>query len=375
MAAAASFQIFCGFLSILLGQSSEYLQQAGEFTFYGAADISAAVFLDPNHFATANDESNVIRIYSIGKGDKLIAGIDLSEFLAVESRFPEADIEAAARVDETIYWVTSHGRNKDGKVRLSRYRFFATKIRNNPTEGTVSIEPFGNPCKTLIEQLLAYPKAEFLNLEQAVQMGAELSKKEREKLAPKKKGLNMEAMTYLPERGSLLIGLRNPLYKADKKSRKKAIAFELLNPAETAAGQAAKFGEIVLWDLQERGLRGMEYDPSRKVHFILAGPVDEESTCAMYVWDGDFEHCPALAGEWSSEDTFTPEGIAVHPVSGALWIFSDDGTLEKEVRSPAECMEGELLPNGKCPNKFLTDELRKSFRVRVYEQPMEFPQL
>lgn len=70
MAATASFQIFCGFLSILLGQSSEYLQQAGEFTFYGAADISAAVFLDPNHFATANDESNVIRIYSIGKGDR-----------------------------------------------------------------------------------------------------------------------------------------------------------------------------------------------------------------------------------------------------------------------------------------------------------------
>lgn len=54
----------------------------------------------------------------------------------------------------------------------------------------------------------------------------------------------MEAMTYLPERGSLLIGLRNPLYKADKKSRKKAIAFELLNPAGLLRGKRRNLGRL-----------------------------------------------------------------------------------------------------------------------------------
>lgn len=337
-----------------------------ERIFHGAADISAAVFLDPNYFAVANDESNRIRIYSIEKTDKPVWSLDLSSFLRVDSRFPEADIEAAAEADGAIYWITSHGRNKDGKVRTSRYRFFATTLSKTDTP-LPTMEPVGEPCLNLIEQFLDWPEAAFLKLDKALQLQADLSKKEREKLAPKKEGLNIEAMTYLPARRTLLIGLRNPLYKPDKKSPPKAIAFELLNPQEVVKGKPAKFGRIVLWVLEGRGLRGMEYDPARKVHYVLAGPVDNESTCALYIWDGDFEHSPRPLWEWNRKERFTPEGIAVHPVSGELWVFSDDGTLEIEVSSPADCLEGEILPNGKCLNKFLTDDLRKTFRVRIYK--------
>ncbi len=355
--------ILLGILFVLASQSNESFR---EMTFHEAADVSAGVFLDPNHFAVANDESNRIKIYSIEKPDKPAGTVDLGGFLRVDSQFPEADIEAAAKTDEVIYWITSHGRNKDGKVRTSRYRFFATTL--SKTENNLpTVKPIGEPCSHLMDQFLAWPEAAFLKLDRAVQLQANLSKKEREKLAPKKEGLNIEAMTYLPSRGSLLIGLRNPLYKAAPKSKPKAIAFEVLNPAEIVKGHGAQFGQIILWDLGGRGLRGMEYDPVRRVYYLLAGPADEESTCALYTWDGDFKHSPHPIWEWDRKDRFTPEGIAVHPVSGELWIFSDDGTLEIEVSSPADCLEGEILPNGKCLNKFLTDDLRKTFRVRIYK--------
>lgn len=348
-----------------------------ELTFRGTADVSAAVFVDPNHFAVANDESNLLRIYRVGQTDKPLTALDLNDFLKVDSQFPEADIEAAARVDDTIYWITSHGRNKDGKLRPSRYRFFAVQIQPKSSETeTGGLVPLGRPCGTLIRQFLTYPEAAKLNLDRAVQFHSDLPKKDREKLAPKRNGLNIEAMTWLPEQKSLLIGLRNPLFKPDKKTPAQAIAFELLNPEEVIEGGPAQFGRILLWDLGNRGLRGMEYDPFRKVHTILAGPIDSETTCALFAWDGDFDHKPALVFEWPRTDPpFTPEGIALHPSGQTLWIFSDDGTLEIPVSSPYECRDGELLKNGKCHNKFLTDDLRKTFRVRVYEQPIELPQL
>ena len=34
---------------------------------------------------------------------------------------PEADIEGATRVQDRVYWITSHGANNDGEVRPSRH--------------------------------------------------------------------------------------------------------------------------------------------------------------------------------------------------------------------------------------------------------------
>jgi hypothetical protein len=334
--------------------------------------------VDPNHFAVSNDESNLLRIYRIDRTDKPLAALDLNSFLWTDKKFPEADIEAAARAGDRIYWITSHGRNKDGKIRSSRYRFFAVAIRP-PADGSEApaLVPLGRPCNTVINQFLAYPAAAFLQLERAVQFNAKLSKQDQEKLAPKRKGLNIEAMTWLPEQEALLIGLRNPLFKSDAKSPAQAIAFELLNPEEVIEGKKARFGRILLWDLGKRGLRGMEYDPFRRVHYILAGPVDSETNCALFAWNGNFEHKPALVFEWPRTDPpFTPEGIALHPSGQTLWIVSDDGTtLQVPVDSPDQCRDGELLKSGNCPNKFLIDDRRKTFRVRVYEQPIELPQL
>ncbi|GEM_PF-207154 len=348
-------------LAILLLASSTF---AEETKFWGAADVSAAVFLDDSHFVVANDESNHLRIYQIDRPQSPVEQINLDSFLQAEPDSPEADIEAAARVGDRIFWITSHGRNKDGKLRPSRYRFFCTHIQSGQTGGErLVIE--GKPCKTLVQQLLAHPSPVQEILKQATQFDQPLSKKQREKLAPKEQGLNIEGLVYYPFDESLLIGLRNPLFKPKGQKEKLAVAVQLLNPQDLAiAGSAARFGRVLLWNLDNRGIRGMEYNSADKTFYILAGPVDSETASALFRWEGDFEKQPTLVVEWAENSSaFTPEGIAVGP-DGLLWLFSDDGMLEIPVESPSQCMEGKLLPNGTCPNKFLSDDGRKTFRIQ-----------
>jgi len=162
-----------------------------------------------------------------------------------------------------------------------------------------------------------------------------------------------------------LIGLRSPLFTKEKDKIKRAIVIELLNPQDVIEGIAARFGRVLLWDLDKRGIRGIQYSKQYRTFFILAGPVDSETTFALYGWDGDFEHPPAVLSVWPKADSFNPEGIAESPADGSLWIFSDDGAIEIPVESPDECAEGKLLDNTSCPNKYLTDPTRKTFRVRM----------
>lgn len=97
---------------------------AATTTYRGMCDASAAVGLPGDRFVVANDEDNVLRIYKRGVPD-VQATVLLSDFLASTE---EVDIEGAARIGDRIYWITSHGQNKNGKDRPSRLRLFATQI-------------------------------------------------------------------------------------------------------------------------------------------------------------------------------------------------------------------------------------------------------
>ncbi len=352
------FGAFLSFLLLISGQG-----EAVEKLFHGASDVSAAVFLDQTRFVVADDETNILRIYDVNIPESPIFSLDLNAFLEVEGKFPEADIEAAARMDDRIYWITSHGRNSGGKTRSNRHRFFCTKL--NIVNDQPQLEPVGRPCTDLIRQFPTQSSLVYNTITKAARPDGSLSKKEREKMAPKKEGLNIEGLVYYRPNKSLLIGLRNPLFSPDGKKGGNAIVVELLNPqAVVDDGADARFGRVLGWNLNNRGIRGMEYSDCQKAFFILAGAVDSETTFALYRWDGDFAHQPELATVWPKEDSFNPEGIAESHFGGPLWIFSDDGTLEISIDSPSQCQEGELLGNGRCPNKYLTEDSCKTFRIR-----------
>ncbi|MEN6307837.1 MAG: DUF3616 domain-containing protein [Anaerohalosphaeraceae bacterium] len=340
------------------------VQAESVHTLTGSSDPSAAAVIDPNYFVAADDEHNILKVYAVNGQPDPVLNCDLSSFLAVDTKSPEADIEGAARTGNRIYWITSHARNKDGKYRSSRYRFFAVEIQTRSLPGVpFELVPTGKPCSTLLQDMLNTPSLRFFILESVTPLDDDaLSKKQRERLAPKREGFNIEGLAAGQDGKSLWIGLRNPRYSDPTDGKKKAILIRLENANEVIdKGTAGRFGEPVLLDLGGRGIRSIEYIESDQSYLIAAGAVDGTADYAFYRWIPKTGLLKPIG--ISVPDTFNPEAIFICPGQSGIGLISDDGAMEVEVKSPDECLDGELLPNGRCLNKNLKDYVRRTFRV------------
>jgi hypothetical protein len=331
-------------------------------TYRGMSDASAAVAIDEEMFIVADDENNVLRIYKIQGSCFPVYHFDLTQFLGTAPEYPEADIEGATMIGDTIYWISSHGRNKDGKMRPNRYRFFATKVTIE--NGNIIIQPVGMPCRTLIHNLVKSYPARRLGLAQATRFDSKLTKQGRENLAPKRAGLNIEGLCAAPDGKTIYIGFRNPRPVDISSWRAKAIVVPLNNPEQVVEkGYPPVFGDPILWDLGGLGIRSMEYSHFHKAYFIIAGPHNEGPGFALYRWSGEKDKPPVLLRKLNRDkNSFNPEALISFKNSGNFLLLSDDGSLPIKVSSPAECIEGELNQDGTCPNKFLVNQDKKTFR-------------
>jgi hypothetical protein len=270
--------------------------------YYGLCDASAVVALNAELFAVADDEDNVIRVYHRGQGGRAVHSLDLSSFLRVNPKAPEADIEGAARLGDRIYWISSHGRNAKGREAPSRQRFFATT--GTVSNGTVQLRPIGQPYGGLLRDLLREPRLAPFNLATATL---------RAPKAPH--ALNIEGLAATPA-GHLLIAFRNP------KPLGQALLVPLLNPAALIEGSPALFGDPILLDLAGRGIRSITLWQDR--YLIIAGSHANGGASRLYAWDG-FNQPRWLEGiDFGSAN---PEAIDVCACPGAqrLFIVSDDG--------------------------------------------------
>ncbi len=271
--------------------------------FTGACDASAAVALNHDLFVVANDEDNILRVYSRSRAGGPVSQFDLTSFLRPEKKTEESDIEAAAQVGNRIYWITSHGRNAKGKQRETRHRFFATTA--TVVSGKVQLNTAGQFYADLLEDMLHDPRLARFNLRQASE------------LAPKSPGaLNIEGLCATPE-GSLLIGFRNPVPQG------KALVVPLLNPADLIAAQRPRFGEPMLLDFDGLGIRSIAYWHNRFI--IIAGPADGHGASYLCEWvpgkDPRRFPAPELNG-------LNPEAIAFGDEMRELLLLSDDGTVK-----------------------------------------------
>ena len=330
----------------------------------GTSDASAAIALSEDMFIVADDENNVLRVYNINRPGLPVFLYNLTQFLNTYLEHPEADIEGATMIGDTIYWISSHGRNKNGKIRPNRYRFFATSVRIE--NGNITIQPVGIPCRTLIHSLVTrYPARQF-GLAQATRFdSSKLSKQERENLAPKRSGLNIEGLCASPDGRTIYIGFRNPRPFDRVSRRAKAIVVPLTNPKQVIErGSPPIFSSPMLWDLGGLGIRSMEYSDFHKAYFIIAGPYNEGFGFALYRWSGERDKPPVLVRKLKPDRSgIKPEALISFKNSGKFLLLSDDGSLAIKVSSPRECEEGELSKDGTCPNKFLTDQNKKYFRA------------
>jgi hypothetical protein len=288
-------------------------------TYRGMCDASAAVSLTPDLFAVANDEDNILRVYHRQPGGLPAFSFDMTSFLRIGKKRPEADIEGSATIGGRVYWITSHGRNARGKDAPNRERFFATTF--TVTNGVVKLASVGRPYPGLLDDLVREPKLARFSLAAASQR------------APKEPGaLNIEGLTSTPD-GQLLIGFRNPIPQG------RALLVPLLNPEQVIQGLRARFGDPIQLDLGGFGIRSMGRDKDN--HLIIAGSHDGDGESRAYTWTGGTNAPVHLTGV--RFPGLNPEGLAYSTADGRteFFVLSDDGTLKigdedcKKVKNPA----------------------------------------
>lgn len=267
-------------------------------------DPSAAVAISDTLFVAASDEDNVLRVYARGSSGAP-QRFDLNSFLKPDEDHPEVDIEGGTRIGDRIFWIASHGRNKDGKLRPSRHRLFATMVT---VEGDqVMVTPVGLPYTRLLEDLAQAPALRKYDLESASRKAPE-----------SKDGLNIEGLVATPQ-GTLMIGLRNPIPGG------KALIVTLDNPQQIVEGERAKLGPPIELSLNGLGVRSIEYRESRGRYLIVAGPYNDDGKVALFGWSGKASD----AAEPIPEGTFgslTPEAMFIYPSDlTAVQFLSDDG--------------------------------------------------
>ena len=270
--------------------------------YFGMCDASAAVALDAKHFAVVNDEDNPIRLYRADEGSLPTQTFDFSKAFPIDPKRPEMDLEGACWLGNRVFWISSHGRNKDGEVRPSRQILFATTCTK--TANGFDMKPVGQPYRLLLADLTREPRFASFRLAEASQ------------LPPKAPGaLNIEGLCATPE-GKLLIAFRNPLPES------KSLLIPLENPEQVVAGQRAKFGDPILLPLDGLGVRDIAFWKNQ--YLIIGGAVDGKPGSALFIWDGKDSQPKRV--DWLKLKNFNPESLIVYEGRDAFQVLSDDGT-------------------------------------------------
>ena len=153
-------------------------------------------------------------------------------------KIDECDLEGAAKIGDLIFWIGSHGRDKDAKEKKERQVLFATKLSGVGKDAKLEIA--GKVYTQLIDDFLKDSALAPFDLAKAATR------------APKDEGgLNIESLAA--DADKLWIGFRNPKSKA-----KEALLVPLLNPTEIIKeGVRAKLGDPLLLNLGGLGVRDM----------------------------------------------------------------------------------------------------------------------
>jgi len=261
--------------------------QAEPMDYIGICEASAAIALDDSHFVVASDETNTFQIYRRGLA-KPVQALKFKSFLGNE----KSDIEAAARIGDKVYWISSFARPGDGGNARDRSILAASRIAQTPDGPT--LEPLGTP----FEGLRGYLKKE---------------------LHRPGTDINIEGLAATPE-GDLMIGFRAPLID------KMAPVLRLTNPAAvTERGEEPRFGKPHMLDLGDRGIRSIDWTGLLPpVYLVLAGlERDKGEKFSLYSWGGGDQAPVKLPPKFPRD--FTAEALVFYPEKGLVQILSDDG--------------------------------------------------
>ncbi|MGO4461262.1 hypothetical protein AB4039_28810, partial [Streptomyces sp. M-16] len=239
----------------------------------GSSDASAAVDVGGGYALVADDESNVLRLYDRSRSGAPVRTWDLGPALGAKK---EADIEAAARVGDTVYWTGSLGNNKDGKYKAERNTVLTTRITGS---GAATEVTFTAAYKGLREDLVAWDTANGNRYGFAAGTAAGEAPKQID-------GFNVEGLEFAPgSTTTAYLGFRAPLAPAVPGG--KALLVPVTNLDRVlAAGEKPVFGAGIELDLGGLAVRDIRKNAAGQ-YLILAGSWaadDNSDPYALYQW-------------------------------------------------------------------------------------------
>jgi hypothetical protein len=289
----------------------------------GASDASSAIALDADWMLVANDEDQIIRLFDRNFSGQPVKTFDLNANLALAK---EADFEGTVRFGNRIYFIGSHGNDKDGNPEPTRNMVCSYDVAGTGSATTLT---YVNKFTNLKSQLIAWDSSNGHGLgSNAIGLSASAASGV---LPTDPEGFNIEAAT--PSGSQVLLGFRAPLQ--NKTARNKALVIPVTNfQARVDAGSGTMtFGAPIFLDLGGRAIRSMATMPSGKI-LILAGLPGESADFQLYSWTGNASSAPVAIATTLQAAALngggSPEAIVDPPAELAagsqIQIIQDNGT-------------------------------------------------
>ncbi len=318
-----------------------------------SSDASGASAVDSNYMFVADDETNVIRLYSRSNSGKELYSLDVESAVGASS---ECDLEGSSasvkfNPGKRIYWIGSLGNNKSGALKPDRNKVIATEVSGDSSNATLSVKSYSNQFRNA---LISWGNTQGWNFTASSADG----------MIPKRiDGFNIEGLSITTGGDTAYIGFRAPCVPVKgitptASNRKYAIIapvnnFETILNGNGNVNTAPLTGEPILFDLDGLGIRSIERVGNGN-YLIVAGLYTGGGSPAVYLWDGIVPANPGktpitvtspvsklvklnLASLQSLVQTSAdgaleghPEAMIVDAVGNVLNIslISDDGTLD-----------------------------------------------
>jgi hypothetical protein len=251
------------------------------FQHTGLSDASDGVALDTNYYMVADDELDVLNVYSRNASGLPFTSYDYSTFLSLpDPANPEVDVEAGTKSPSIINRIFFTGSMSNGKGpafanKPNRNRIFATTVTGTGAAASVSVVGW---CD-IKAPLLAWGDANGYAFTASAAAGVDSK-------APD--GFAAEGMVFGPDNTTLYMGLRAPLVPIA--NRVNAVIAPIIN-FETWFNNGAPsgnptFGSPIELNLGGRGIRDIIRLSDGNYIIVAGNPAASPLTGAIYKWSG-----------------------------------------------------------------------------------------
>jgi len=284
----------------------------------GMSDGSDLIVQDNSYYISADDEMNILNVYSRAQSGMPLASYNYTSGLNLPNPgSPEVDIEASAVSPANAnrsYWMGSMSNGKapfDNKP--NRDRIFATTYSGTGATTTFAFTGYA----ALRTSLLAWGDANGYAFSASAAAGVD---------SKSPSGFAAEGMVFGPDNTTLYIGLRAPLVPTA--ARTKAVIAPI-NNFETwfnngAPSGSPAYGAPIELELGGRGIRDI-IRLANGSYVIIAGSPSGTISGAIYKWTGYAADAPILVPN-AAAAALNMEGAAqIGTGTASLQVISDQG--------------------------------------------------